>query len=140
MDIKRFELNEDRHDGTNMLPKEVLYRVSSLLEELHKFTGRMLMGIFENPQNETTHNSWSMKFKMPVDRHYNEYVYDHVKGLEEKYDMKLEEPFLIFNHEEDKYKIPLNINMSASNMIYDEEGEENLSYSVWINTYVAQKI
>jgi len=140
MEIKRFNLNEDRHDGAKILPRVVLQKVSALLDELRNFNGSYLSSVFENPEFENAVNSWSCHYKIPVSNQYENDVYKYVESVKEKYELEVERPYLIFNTKEGSYKIPLNVNMSSSNMIYDEEDKNNLTYSVWINTYVAQKI
>jgi len=149
MKLKKFdELNEEigPPSGEDFLSEEMKKDVSRLVKDLKEVTSEYLNNAFNNKRfvnesnNEGKDNAWQVTIKMPLEDDFIDYVVGWIQEHAEEYNVAIGEKYgrgseLIFNGE---VSIPLNMSMHGDNFIYDDS--DKLQYSVWINTYVAQKI
>lgn len=147
MKLKRFnelnELNEDKNDGANKLSKETLDKIKELIKELDKETNTMVKEDFQL-KSELTSNKLESKLTIVNEKEYKEIIKKHIKdSYYDDFDVKdydnNDSAFrLIVKENDDKYEIPVIINVSGDDFIYSNSKE--IKYSVWINTYVTKKI
>jgi hypothetical protein len=150
MKIKRFndfnQINEelDKNDGANILPQSVKNDIKDLLSNIKDDViddpiNPLFYPKFENELDNRL--SYVVNIVLEKDftniiREYIRYfVLDSIKIVEE---IDEQTTMLKFMSDEGDFVIPIITTMSADNMIYD--GDNKISYRVWINTYVAKKI
>lgn len=152
MKLKKFnELNEsdriDRNNGYNILTENVKKCTKELLESIQSHVNDP-NAMFENDDlSDIRDNQFTLTMKVMLEENFTNYIREELEYLEyddviisifEKIDSRT--TMLLFYDEEEKinFHIPLITTMSSDDMIY--EGNNEIKYGVWLNTYVAKKI
>jgi len=148
MKLKKFnELNEanDPNDGANKLPKNIKDAVAQLLFDISSEINVYLDQSF-GVESEEGNNKFEYTIKVPMGLQFSKFILDFIeeKGLYYNVNIHIKRDYpatmLRFEDEDTNsaFLIPIIINMRGDDMIYP--GNDKLKYSVWINTYVAEKI
>lgn len=147
MKLKKFneinESNNDKNDGNNLLTPNVKKCVKELLINIQNYVNDINETFKTKMENDS--NSFSYTLDILTEQKFTYYIIKEIKSnltyeygnnivnisIDKKIDSR--STMLLFEDGDNKFTIPLITTMSLL-----EDGK--ITYSVWLNTYVAKKI
>lgn len=147
MKLKKFneinESNNDKNDGNNLLTPNVKKCVKELLRNIQNYVNDINETFKTKMENDS--NSFSYTLDILTEQKFTYYIIKEIKSnltyeygnnivnisIDKKIDSR--STMLLFEDGDNKFTVPLITTMSLL-----KDGK--ITYSVWLNTYVAKKI